>query len=237
MVDIQRRKLILAELAALVLLFLVILVALTTSIDQQISDRFFDASGKGWLVDHETSRLRVWFYDGPKALVILFAIGLIGVLLRPSLARPDWITRREVIFLLACLAAVPASIGLIRNNSNVQCPIVLQHYGGTQSNESGHVRLSGFLEPHRPHGCWPSGHASGGFALLSLAWLQRRRSSKLGFVLLGTTAGLAMGTYQVARGSHFASHVLVTALIAVMLIACFAYVLRIGEAAVTEITS
>lgn len=237
MVDIQRRKLILTELATLVLLVLVILVALTTSIDQQISDGFFDPSGNGWLVDHATSRLRPWFYDGPKALVILFGIGLIGVVLRPSLVRPGWITRREAIFLLACLATVPAATGLIRNNSNVQCPNELQQYGGTQIKESGHVKLSGFLEPHRPHGCWPSGHASAGFALLSLSWLKRRRSSKLGFVLLGTTAGLAMGTYQVARGSHFASHVLVTGLVAVMLIEFLAYTLGIEEAAAGEITS
>ncbi len=231
MVDVQLRILILTELAAFVLLFVVIGVALTTGIDQQISDGFFDASGEGWLIDHKTSRLRLWFYDGPKLLVILFGIGLIGVVLRPSLAPPGWFTRREAIFLLACLAAVPAATGLIRNNSNVQCPIELQQYGGTQSNESGHVRLSGFLEPQRPHGCWPSGHASAGFALLSLAWLKRRRSSKLGFALLGMTAGLAMGTYQVARGSHFASHVLVTGLLAVMLIAVFAYVFRVKEAA------
>ncbi len=236
MVDIQRRKLILTGLVTLILLAVVILVALTTSIDQQISDRFFDASGRGWLVDHETSRLRLWFYDGPKALIILFGIGLIGVVLRPSLVQPGWISRREAIFLLGCLAAVPAMIGVIRNNSNVQCPIVLQQYGGTQNNESGHVRLSEFLEPQRPHGCWPSGHASAGFALLSLAWLTRRRSSKLRFALLGTTAGLAMGAYQVARGAHFASHVPVTGLLAVMLIAGLAYVLRIEDAAVRMVT-
>lgn len=228
---------ILTELAAFVLLVLVILVALTTGIDQQISDRFFDPSGAGWLVDHETSLLRLWFYDGPKALVILFGIGLIAVVLRPALVPSGWITRRDAIFLLMCLAAVPATTGLIRNNSNVQCPMVLQQYGGTQNNESGHVSLSGFLEPHRPHGCWPSGHASAGFALLSLAWLQRRRSLKLGFAALGITAGLAMGTYQVARGSHFASHVLVTACVAVMLIAFLAYVLRIEEAAFRKATS
>jgi membrane-associated PAP2 superfamily phosphatase len=237
MVDVQRRKLILTGLVTLILLVAVILVALTTSIDQQISDRFFDQSGQGWLVDHETSRLRLWFYDGPKLLVILFGVGLIGVVLRPSLARPGWFTRREAIFLLGCLAAVPAATGLIRNNSNVQCPIVLQQYGGAQSNESGHVRLSGFLEPQRPHGCWPSGHASAGFALLSLAWLKRRRSSKLGFALLGMTAGVAMGAYQVARGSHFASHVLVTGLLAVMLVSWLAFVLRIEDAAVGEVTS
>ena len=237
MVDSQRRELILIELAALALLVLVILVALTTNIDQQISDRFFDPSGDGWLIDHTSSRLRLWFYDGPKALVILFGIGLFGVVLRPSLLRPGWITRREAMFLLACLAAVPAAIGLVRNNSNVQCPIALQQYGGTQSNASGHVKLSGFLEPLRTRGCWPSGHASAGFALLCLAWLKRRRSSQLGFAMLGMTAGLAMGTYQVVRGSHFASHVLVTGLAAVMLIELLAYVLDIEEAAVRDVTN
>ncbi len=229
MVNIQRRSLILTELATLVLLILVLFVALTTSIDQQISDRFFDWQSGGWRVDHESSRLRLWFYDGPKALVILFGIGLIGIALRPSLARSGWITRREAIFVLVCLAAVPAMIGVIRNNSNVRCPIALQRYGGTQCNDSGHLSLSGFFDPPRTRGCWPSGHASAGFALLSLAWLKRRRRSQSGFVLLGTTAGLAMGTYQVAHGAHFASHVLVTGLLAVTLIAVLAYLLKVRE--------
>ncbi|MEQ9564199.1 MAG: hypothetical protein RLN69_16885, partial [Woeseiaceae bacterium] len=53
-------------------------------------------------------------------------------------------------------------------------------------------------------------------ALLCLAWLDRLRRRRGHFVVLGLSAGFSMGTYQMARGAHFASHVLVTGLIAVL---------------------
>ena len=218
MVDSRHRPLIFGLLSVAVALAAVIAVATTTGLDEQLSGVFFDPTRGRWLVDHDASRLRLWLYDGPKALVILLGVFLLCVAIRPSLLRSDWLSRRESIFLLACLAAVPLSVNAVRKHSNVQCPYTLQQYGGTQSRESGRVSLEGFVDVARPGGCWPSGHASGGFALLCLAFLKRRRPVRTGFALLGATMGLLMGAYQVARGAHFVSHILVTGLIAMLVI-------------------
>jgi membrane-associated PAP2 superfamily phosphatase len=218
MVGTQYRSLIVSTLSIGAALALIIAIALGTGFDRQVSDLFFDASAGRWLIDHDTSPLRLWFYDGPKALIILFGVGLLCIIARPALVPSRWITRREAAFVFTCLAVVPLVIGVIRNHSNVQCPVVLQQYGGSQSNDHAHVSLAGFLEPRRPGGCWPSGHASGGFALLCLAWLERRRITRCSLFAGAVTLGLAMGAYQLARGAHFASHVVATGLISALVI-------------------
>lgn len=228
MVKRPLRTLIASIAGVIALLFLVVTVALITPVDQQISNIFFNASTGRWLIDHDASSLRLWFYDGPKLLIIIFGLALMATVIRPAMFPQGWFGRREALFLFACLAIVPLTIGSIKKNSNVQCPVTLQQYGGTQSDESGHVSLAGFLDERRPGGCWPSGHASGGFALLCLAWLNRRRRIKHRFVMLGLAAGISMGVYQMARGAHFASHVLVTGLVSVLLIILLANAFGIG---------
>lgn len=228
MVKQQHRALISTTLVALAALGVVIALELTSNIDREISDRLFDPTG-AWLIDHHSSSLRLWLYDGTKVLIILFGIGTLGIVCWPRLARPGWVTRREALFVVACLAVVPLSVGVIKKYSNVQCPASLQRYGGTQSDDNAHLRLTSFFETHRNNGCWPSGHSSGGFALLCLAWLGRGNCSRLSLAVPGLVAGFATGAYQVARGAHFASHVLATGLIAFIVIALLANLFKIGE--------
>jgi membrane-associated PAP2 superfamily phosphatase len=225
----QRRTLIASLVGIIFLLCLVIVVARTTDIDRQISNAFFDPVTGHWLVDHESSRLRLWFYDGPKLLIIAFGLLLATTIIRQSIFPVWWFTGRESLFVFACLAAIPLAVGTVKKYSNVACPIELQQYGGTESDDRGHVSVVGFLETRRNAGCWPSGHVSGGFALLCLAWLDRPRRIRRRFVVLGMTAGLSMGIYQLARGAHFASHILVTGLIAVVLAVVLAAVFGISE--------
>lgn len=233
MVLARHRSLITVTLAVTAALILVVAAALTTGIDQQTSDLFFEPSTGHWLIDHDTSGLRLWFYDGPKLSLMLFGLVLLSVMLRPSLAPAGWMTRREAMFLVACLVIVPLAIAGIRNHSNVHCPVTLQRYGGMETDDTGLMRLSEFLEPRQKGRCWPSGHASGGFALLCLAWLKRRRVTQLWFLVPGIVAGISMGIYQVARGAHFASHVLVTGLISILLIHMVASVSGFGQAKAT----
>jgi membrane-associated PAP2 superfamily phosphatase len=60
-----------------------------------------------------------------------------------------------------------------------------------------------------PHArCFPSAHASSGYSLLALyfLWLERsRRRARLG-LLAGIGMGLLFGIAQQARGAHFLSH-------------------------------
>lgn len=189
-----------------------------TAFDLWLSDHAYDFDLGNWAIDHGNSIWRPFFYEGPKALIIAFALALVASIVRPAWLLRLRISRKEAVFLLLCLATVPAVIGLVRQHSTVSCPRALQYYGGQVEDKFGHVDGSRFFQEVRPGGCWPSGHASGGFALLCLAFLNRARRTRLQFAILGLGVGGAMGVYQVLWGAHFASHVVVTMLMALVLI-------------------
>jgi membrane-associated PAP2 superfamily phosphatase len=196
----------------------IIAVTQLSAVDLWLSDRAYDFDLGIWAIDHSSSVWRPVFYDGPKALIILFGLVLLAAIIRPAWLTSLRISRREAVFLFVSLATVPAVVGLVREYSSVSCPRALQHYGGQVDDSFGHVDVTQFFQKARPGGCWPSAHASGGFALLSLAFLGRTWRTRLQFAVFSLGVGSAMGTYQVLRGAHFASHVVVTSLIALALI-------------------
>jgi membrane-associated PAP2 superfamily phosphatase len=118
---------------------------------------------------------------------------------------------------------VPATIGLLKANSQLHCPWAIQRYGGDHE----YRRIFSPLTPEQREDCgrcFPAGHASGGFALMSLYFVWRRRWLGLG---LGLATGWAMGGYQMFKGAHFLSHTVVTMLLAWLAIEGIAAVLRV----------
>jgi membrane-associated PAP2 superfamily phosphatase len=74
------------------------------------------------------------------------------------------------------------------------------------------------MRPNKRQRCFPAAHASGGFALLSLYFLFKKRRNRrlaLGFAL---TLGWLMGGYKMVVGDHFISHTLITMELAWLLI-------------------
>jgi membrane-associated PAP2 superfamily phosphatase len=187
-------------------------------VDIWLSDRAYDFSLGTWAIDHSSSMWRPVLYEGPKALIIAFALALIAIVIRPTWLKRLRLSRREAIFLLLGLALVPATVGLVRDHSGVACPRALQRYGGEVENDFGHIDSMQFMQDDRPGDCWPSGHASGGFALLGLAFLNRSKRTRVQFAVLSLSVGGAMGFYQVLHGAHFASHIAITLLLALALI-------------------
>lgn len=66
--------------------------------------------------------------------------------------------------------------------------------------------------------CWPAGHASGGFALLSLAFLFHSRKNKIAAAIMAMVIGWSMGSYKMLIGDHFLSHTVITMILAWLLI-------------------
>ena len=196
------------------------IIALTQlhSVDIWISDRAYDFASGSWIIDHANSTWRVFLYDGPKALLVLFGIFLIGIAVVPVKKISRFINRREAVFLLLCLAVVPGAVGIIRSNSGVSCPYSIERYGGSVADTLGQAHISSPQFRDQVSGCWPSGHVSGGFALLALAFLGRPTVVRRRIFVTALTTGTVMGVYQVLRGAHFASHILVTLCIAILLI-------------------
>lgn len=205
-------------LALVVLVATILIFEVWLPWDLNLQDQLYDRATGQWLIPATAVWPRLLFYTGPKFAIIAFGVGLLGALAIAPTRRPRWLRRlpgRAALGMtVLTLIATPAVVGVLKATTNIQSPWSLARYGGTAP----YVRL---FEPRpplapgeRPSRGWPSGHASGGFALLSLVgWASTRRGQAIGLGI-GLATGGIMGAYQMAKGAHYLSHVLVTALLA-----------------------
>lgn len=176
----------------------------STDLDRRIEDLFYDpVAGEfphriRWLFEtviHDFGRLSVIALG-----CALFAAFLLSY--RRATLRP-W--RRALLYAVLCLALCPVAVAQIKQHSVIHCPRKLEIYGGTAP----YVRLFDPVPPGvEPGHCWPGGHASGGFAMMSLYFVFRRTKPRLALILLagGFAYGFVLGFGRVVMGSHFVSH-------------------------------
>jgi membrane-associated PAP2 superfamily phosphatase len=131
-----------------------------------------------------------------------------------EIALHEWLKWAMVALWAACLAWRPlrrgaiymalaaAAVLLLRAWSAHACPWDLPQYGGAS--------------PAGPGRCSPAAHPLVGFALFGLYFALRRERPTAARAALAAAwiIGLGAGAIQVARGAHFASHVLWTAWVA-----------------------
>jgi membrane-associated PAP2 superfamily phosphatase len=192
---------------------LALLLALeATGIDSAISGWFFDPVAGAFPLRHN-SLLEVLGHQWTRQLVTLtaccvvalYALSFVLADLRPH--------RRLLLFLSLSLALAPLSVTLLKAASSRHCPWSLWEFGGSAP----HLSLFDAAPPGSPPGhCFPSGHASAGFALWAFYFAGRtlgsRRLARVG-LWGGLAAGMAFGTVRVAQGAHFLSHNLWSALV------------------------
>lgn len=150
-----------------------------------------------WLVDENEPIGKFIFYNGPKYLLVAFALSLLLLALN-SIYRGQSL-HINVFYVLICLSVIPLLIDFGKQITNEACPKDLAAFGGTIQLD----RMSGE--------CFPGGHASGGFALLSLYWFFNQRKLAL---IPGLLFGTILGVYQMLKGAHFVSDTLCTAFFA-----------------------
>lgn len=193
----------------------------TTNIDRRIEDLFFDPVGQNFSL-----RSHYFFdtviHDFGRVSVILLGVALVAMVIwsfhRPSL-RP-W--RRGFLYAALCLAAGPVAIAQIKHNTVIHCPRDLEIYAGDQP----YVRLFDPIPAGiDPGHCWPGGHSSGGFAMMSLYFVfrSRRRGLALAWLWGGFLYGFGLGMGRVIQGAHFVSHTLWAAVV------CWAIALALYE--------
>jgi len=189
-----------------------------TPVDMVLQARLYDTAGGGWWWDRNEPVARFLLYDGIKALYVLFAAALLALLVLFRKRRFVAGNRRGLFIVLLSLVLVPLAANMLKASTNVACPRALSQFGGSLP----YVKL---LEPYpagrRPaqrQRCFPAGHASGGFALMSLYYLPgswRRRRYAL---LFGLVAGWTTGLYKMVIGDHYLSHTVVSMLMAWLII-------------------
>lgn len=194
-------------------------IAVGLRYDTAFADMIYNVSVGGWPIDHHAGWLRTLFYSGPKKLIALIGLSTLTCLLVPALRPKRWLTKKETQFLFACFAAVPLFVWIVKTNSSVSCPASLMRYGGPNANLLGHPSFAGLFDSARSGGCWPSGHVSGAFSLLAVCFLPRTLIARAlaGSAIMLLASGMAF--YQLFRGAHFPSHIVLSLCLALFVIA------------------
>ncbi len=189
-----------------------------TPFDMFLQQLLFDSNAQQWVWSRTEPVTRLLVYDGPRAcLVVLGAglvIGLIVARFSPALSPYT----RQIRIVLLSLALLPGSVGLLKNVTNVACPRNLVQFGG----EIEYVGILGAYSPREnpvpKQRCFPAGHASGGFALLSISLLFKSRRNRRQALFATLALGWTMGIYKMLIGDHFISHTVTTMLLAWLIV-------------------
>ena len=210
-----RRRWTAVMLSALALA-VVVAVFEVSDLDLRVQDRLFDFDAGRWVVDANAPAGRLWFYNGPKALVWIAGLSALALWAGPPRWRERFgVSRRGLAIAVLTIATVPALAGAGKAVTNVFCPYEIERYGGTQAYRKTFERYDPGERPEARGRGYPAGHASGGFALIGLAWLRRSARWQRGMMALGLALGWWMGGYQMLKGAHYLSHTIVTMLLAI----------------------
>lgn len=130
-----------------------------------------------------------------------------------------------LLIVLCSTLFVPLVIGSLKSVTNIPCPKDITHYGGV----SPHATVmrgypDNYVQKSRAR-CFPAAHASGGFSLLSLFFLFKKKRNKRIALYFSLALGWSTGFYKMMIGDHFLSHTLVSMLLAWLLIQIIAKII------------
>ncbi|MFZ9979253.1 MAG: phosphatase PAP2 family protein [Opitutales bacterium] len=200
-------------------------------LDFQVQAWFWD--GRDWLIPKDSGWSHKLAYTGPKVVLYAFALWLLWSIAFPARS-PAWLGRRRAAYVFVSMAAIAIVSTQLRSVTQMATPRDLMVYGAVAPNAWEHLLLFDAKPAGYPSHAFPAGHASGGFALLCLAFAWDTAAARRRGVLIGGLYGGLMGLYQIARGEHFLSHTLATAALAWLLSAALARWLKPAEVSSTN---
>jgi len=187
-------------------------------IDGFVEDKFYNPLTHSWILDRDLQPYKFIFYDGIKKLLILFALLFLGslIFLRKNHIIKSY--KRGIIVVLLSAIFVPLIVGGLKKVTNMPCPKNEISYGGVYPSTKVWESYPKEFKRCNKICCFPAGHASGGFALLSLFFLFKSRRNKILAIVGGLTIGWSMGLYKMLIGDHFLSHTVITMILAWLII-------------------
>jgi len=177
-------------------------LVMASKADLWVADRLYAWEGGRWTGAHLV--VKVIYLGGSN----LSRVAWLGVVVAWLIARshPRWARFREPLAYLALATLAGAVLVLMgKYVTNMDCPWDLLRYGGDRP----YVGLFSSRPAGMPRGaCFPAGHASAGYAWLSLCFFFRMVRPQLRWwgLTIGLASGLILGLAQQLRGAHFLSH-------------------------------
>ena len=198
-----------------------------SAFDQFFQKPFF--SNEAWLISRSFHHMWGWLlYTWPKIIIGIIGVTCLIVFLcgrflkerRDALAA--W--QKPALLVVLSISLVPSVVAFFKAITGIHVPANLLPYGGDHP----HIGLIEQLWCYgHVAGGWgfPAGHASGGFALMSLYYLPLSGFRCKLLLGAGVIYGQAMGLYQMARGEHFLTHTLTSMFLAMGIIVLLAELL------------
>ena len=180
-----------------------------SGVNNWVQDFFYNPELNEWTLDRKNITLDLLFYSGIKKLFIATVLFLLFSLI--FLRKFKWVSNnmRGLSIVVASCLIIPLTVGAIKATTNMPCPNQLVDYGGNFE----HIGLFDTLthdDARIGSKCYPAGHASGGFSLLSLLFLFTTRKSRLP-ILVGVMAfAWTTANYKMLIGDHFIGHTIIT---------------------------
>lgn len=204
-------------ITSIVLIFSVVFFE-WSGIDITVQDIFYNFETKEWLINRGDKLLRFVFYDGIKKVYYLFVLTILVTIL--FFRKNGKVKRynRGLLIVFLSLVFVPLIVGGLKAVTNTPCAKNIVRYNGNYP----YVTVLGSypenFEQTEKMECYPAGHASGGFALLSLFFLFRNRKYRKIAVGGGMLVGWSVGAYKMMIGDHFLSHTVASMILAWLVI-------------------
>jgi membrane-associated PAP2 superfamily phosphatase len=207
-----------------------------TPIDLIVEDSFYNNLLHTWLLPRQKDAwAALLFYSGVKFAIILFGLGMLAAYIYSFKDSEKGLKcyRTGLLTLVLSLILVPSIIGVLKSVSDVPCPCDVLRYGGEHPYfQVLDVKPVGVLKQFR---CFPAGHASGGFALMSLFFMFKQKRHKMAGLGIGLMLGWSMGLYKMFIGDHYLSHTIISMLLAWLIILLIHMILQ--ESTITHLRS
>lgn len=195
-------------LAAVLLYCIIMLVLEYAGADIWLANTLFQLEGMTWSLKHHWLTEGV-LHTGGRWLNYCGVIAVLTVTLYWHRHQHHAQKRPAIRRLCLSLALSFISVNYLKAITNIDCPWDLSMFGGDMP----YIPLLADKPDVLPLArCFPAGHASAGYAWISLYYFFDHIAPhwKLPGLLIGLVAGLVFGIGQQLRGAHFLSHDLTT---------------------------
>ncbi len=189
-----------------------------TNVDIALQNYFYNFETHKWLLDRDEPILKFIFYNGIKKLLIIFAVCILFSLLFFRKKRLIKEYKKGLILVVMSAVLIPVIVGSLKATTNTPCPKNIEHFGGRYPDIKVLDSYPKGFKQNKKIKCWPAGHASGGFALLSLFFLFKSQKNRKRALALAMFVGWSMSLYKMFIGDHFLSHSIVTMEIAWLIV-------------------